>query len=209
MSQRLEKIPIKKQEHILQAALSEFADKGYKRASTNAIVKQADIPKGTLFYYFGSKKKLFFYILDRAIEEYVSYVKVTTQETPTDLFERLLYRAEIKLRFAREQPLLFRFFSKVFLDIPDEIQLEVMQRFSTYTEASAQDLTEGLDRSRFKEDVDVQEAINLIHLLLEGLLSRYAQQLARTQAGDLDLLIQKILIECRVYFQMVRSGIYR
>jgi len=38
-----------KQEHILDAAMKEFAQKGFENASTNEIVKEAGISKG-LFY---------------------------------------------------------------------------------------------------------------------------------------------------------------
>ncbi|MER2064628.1 MAG: helix-turn-helix domain-containing protein, partial [Alkalibacterium sp.] len=53
-----------KQEKILNAAFQEFSDKGYQQASTNRIAKQAGIGKGTLFYYFGNKEKLFQYLIN-------------------------------------------------------------------------------------------------------------------------------------------------
>ncbi|MDR2043627.1 MAG: TetR/AcrR family transcriptional regulator [Clostridium sp.] len=53
-----------KQKRILDAALREFADKGFKRASTNA----ARIGKGMLFYYFGSKEELFDFLCEYTME---------------------------------------------------------------------------------------------------------------------------------------------
>ena len=53
-----------KQQRILNAALKEFAQKGYKNASTNQIVKEADISKGLLFHYFKNKKQLFLFLYD-------------------------------------------------------------------------------------------------------------------------------------------------
>ncbi|MGI6412409.1 MAG: FtsX-like permease family protein [Syntrophomonadaceae bacterium] len=44
-----------KQERIINAALKEFARSGYERASTNVIIKEAEISKGSLFNYFNSK----------------------------------------------------------------------------------------------------------------------------------------------------------
>ena len=35
---------------ILEAALVEFADKGYKKASTNTIVRETGVSKGLLFH---------------------------------------------------------------------------------------------------------------------------------------------------------------
>ena len=53
-----------KQERILEAAIKEFADKGFEKASTNEIVKEAGISKGILFHYFQNKKKLFLFVFD-------------------------------------------------------------------------------------------------------------------------------------------------
>lgn len=39
-----------KRERIINAALKEFAQKGYDKASTNEIIKEAGISKGSLFF---------------------------------------------------------------------------------------------------------------------------------------------------------------
>lgn len=50
-----------RKKRILNAAFREFAEKGYEDASTNRIVKNAEIGKGTLFYHFGNKENLYIY----------------------------------------------------------------------------------------------------------------------------------------------------
>ena len=50
MTENFEKIPLEERQRILEICIAEFAEKGYERASTNAIVRTAGIPKGTLFY---------------------------------------------------------------------------------------------------------------------------------------------------------------
>ncbi|MGC4018669.1 MAG: TetR/AcrR family transcriptional regulator [Muricomes sp.] len=57
-----------KQTRIINAALVEFSVKGYKRASTNVIAEKAQIGKGMLFYYFGSKEELFHFLCEYTIE---------------------------------------------------------------------------------------------------------------------------------------------
>jgi TetR/AcrR family transcriptional regulator len=208
MSETFEKIPADEQERIRQAALQEFAQNGYRRASTNAIVKAAGIPKGTLFYFFGSKRKLFLYLLDDAIRKYIAFVQTDRGELPRELFERLLAREQVKLRFAAAYPLLFRFFSKVFLDIPSELQEEMESRFREYSRASAQDLMGDLDLSRFREGVDVGQAVDLVHVLLEGIFARYTTRLREADAEELNGLVEEISAECRRYFEMVQEGIY-
>lgn len=209
MNERFEKIPAAEQQQILQAAFEEFADKGYRQASTNLIVKTAGIPKGTLFYFFGSKKNLFLYLIDIAIDNYVSFVNDDKSVIPNELFERLMHREQVKLRFAAAYPLQFRFFSKVFLDIPDAIKEEMTDRFKAYSAASAEDLSAGIDHSRFRDGIDEAQAIQMIHLLLEGIFARYAPLMKAAKGGEFDALIKKISAECRRYFEMIKSGIYR
>ena len=108
-------IPKLDQDRILEIILEEFADNGYQRASTNAIVQKADIPKGTLFYYFGSKKAMFLYTLDEAVKRFTEINRTLTGEnSPVDLFEGLMHRMKVKLKFVQQEPLLYRFFYKIF-----------------------------------------------------------------------------------------------
>ena len=74
MSINFEKIPQEEQQRILLICLEEFTSRGYDLASTNSIVKKAGIPKGTLFYYFGSKKALYLYLIDHAVARYTADV---------------------------------------------------------------------------------------------------------------------------------------
>ena len=48
-------LPEAKQARIIEAALAEFADKGYPQASLNVIVARSGIAKGSLYQYFTDK----------------------------------------------------------------------------------------------------------------------------------------------------------
>jgi AcrR family transcriptional regulator len=209
MNARFEKIPPTQRQRVLEAAMTEFAAQGYRRASTNAIVAAAGIPKGTLFYFFGSKRGLFLYLLDAAVADYVAFIGAEKGPPPPDLFERLLQREQLKLRFAAANPLAFRFFAKAFLDIPRELRPDLESRFLDYHAASADDLADGLDVSRFREGVDLQDAIRLVQTLLEGVFARYAPRLRDAPPEGWDSLTAEISAECRRYFALLRSGLYR
>jgi TetR/AcrR family transcriptional regulator, fatty acid metabolism regulator protein len=59
----------RRRRQILEAAKEVFAERGYHSASINAIIKRAEIARGTFYLYFESKGKVFDSILDEAIEE--------------------------------------------------------------------------------------------------------------------------------------------
>ena len=102
---RLEK---EKQERIINAALKEFARNGYDKASTNEIVKEAEIAKGSLFSYFNNKKELYLFLLDyvmKLIDQI--YAEVDWQET--DFFARMRQLGAVKYKIYKKYPSAFNF----------------------------------------------------------------------------------------------------
>jgi TetR/AcrR family transcriptional regulator len=209
MYDNFERIPKEQQRLILEACLEEFAQNGYEQASTNAIVRRAGIPKGTLFYFFGSKKQLYLYLIDYAVGRYVDQVKAKTEELPSDLFERLLALGRLRLRFAIQEPLLYQFFFNAFLHTPEELITEISVRYGEYATTSRRLLYEGLDSSKFRNDIDISQAIDLTSLVLEGIFSRYAQKLSQgTPEQALDF-VEQLTSQVQGHFELLKTGIYR
>jgi TetR/AcrR family transcriptional regulator len=196
-------------EKILNACIEEFATHGYAGASTNVIVKRANIPKGTLFYFFGSKKDLYLYILDHAVDRYVQQFMQDADELPSDLFERLLYIHKKRMQFALSQPLLFRLFYNAFINTDENLKSDLEARYQAYATGSQGLMTQGLDRSRLKDGVDVDKAVEMIVLIMEGWLSRHLPDLKETSPQESLALIDKLSRESQDYFTMIRNGIYR
>lgn len=63
---RIVRDPERSRQRILAAASSEFASKGYDGARIDEIVRRGRINKNLLYYYFGSKEKLFVAVLEAA-----------------------------------------------------------------------------------------------------------------------------------------------
>lgn len=209
MYENFTRIPEQEQEAILAVCIEEFARKGYSKASTNAIVERAGIPKGTLFYYFGSKKDLFLYVLDHAIESYTAEFNRMAGELPSDLFERLLARGEIRMRFAIQQPLLYQLFFSAFLDTPEELRAAMASRYSAYAAASARLLKDGLDCSSLRPGIEVDKAIQLTSLVLEGIYARFHGNFRQSGPEAALQLVQSLREEVREYFSLLKSGLYR
>src|SRR5581483_9749441 len=58
-----------RREEILDAALAEFAEKGYHGASTEDIARRAGISQPYVFRLFGTKKELFRAVVARCFRE--------------------------------------------------------------------------------------------------------------------------------------------
>jgi TetR/AcrR family transcriptional regulator len=208
MCENFKRIPSEDQQRILQACLEEFAAHGYQQASTNAIVRRAGIPKGTLFFFFGNKQKLYLYLIDHAVRRFAAWMEQSKQDMPSDLFERLLQRGRLRMQFAVQESLLYRFFYQALLHTPPEIQAQMQARYAGYAEASARQLYDGLDRSKFRPGVDVEKAVALVNLVLEGLFSRHLSAFQDMPPEQTLAWVDSLDGEVRGYFELLKSGMY-
>jgi len=67
-------------ESIYQAALTEFSEKGYEKASMRNIAKRAGITAGNMYRYFKNKDDLFYTVTSPAYDEIVRFI--VEQELP-------------------------------------------------------------------------------------------------------------------------------
>ena len=96
-----------KQTLIYQALLQEFATHPYEEASTNRIVKQANIAKGSLFNYFKDKEDLYLYTLQRAhLQPHCTLSTATATKTQTlsEPCKKSALPRSIPLSYARISP---------------------------------------------------------------------------------------------------------
>src|SRR5580765_322710 len=66
---RKPKAPEENRARIVAAATDEFAARGFKGASMDAIAARTDTTRALINYYFGSKEKLYLAVLERVYAE--------------------------------------------------------------------------------------------------------------------------------------------
>ncbi len=113
------------------------------------------------------------------------------------------------MQFVIQEPQLYQLFFNAFIDAPEDIRGELGQRYASYYQSNAQGLKEGLDRSCFKDDIDVDKAIDLVNLVLEGLYNRYLPAFKTMTSAEALQLVDQIGVEVRTYFDMLKKGLYR
>ena len=158
-----------KKERIINAALDEIARKGFKKASTNAIVENAGISKGTLFYYFGSKEELFDFLCDYTIEfakhEYAA--KFVNQAQTRDFLERLRILSEIKRWAMSSHSKIIKFFESFYYPENAEFFSKYESTIIEIRSHIAKNLYENIDYSLFRDDIEPEKIIVYIGWLLE------------------------------------------
>ena len=68
-------LPPEKRESIMNAAVEEFAEYGLENASTNRIVKNSGIAKGSFYQYFEDKQDVFMHMLDVIEQKELEFFK--------------------------------------------------------------------------------------------------------------------------------------
>ena len=162
-------LPEEKQERIVNAAMKEFL-MGYKKASTDNIVREAGISKGLLFHYFGTKENLYNFLIDYAIDigkrEYFDLINVLQPDILESVWQLSLLKKDLSSRY----PAIFDFMTGSFVDTTaksesaaikvakfNELQADIMARVYAH-----------VDTSLFRDDINPQIAMQVITWTLQG-----------------------------------------
>jgi len=196
----------KKQEVLRNVCLEEFARAGYSSASTNAMCKNAGISKGLLFYYFGSKKELFIYLVD--------YCTIILRDSFYDglvldrenIFERMINLTMRKWSLYEKYPLEYGFLAKLLLDSPPDIEQKLIQMKKDNLERSMQTIMHNLDLSGLRPDIDKAKAIELVLFVIEGFKAKNIEKY-KMNPRPLSELNDEIMLEMKEYLSMCRIGI--
>lgn len=144
----------KKRLQILEAAMEEFAEKGYQAASTNQICAKAGVSKGLIFHYFGSKEKLYIAAISYAIDFATKKVNVE-KATWTDFVEMAIWSTKQKLDFNRNYPAVFGLIMQAYGNPPGELKGKLEGFFDEAIARSEAQMNQVLSRMALKKDVNL------------------------------------------------------
>lgn len=166
-----------KQSKILNAAYEEFAEYGFKKASTNRIVKNAGIGKGMLFYYFKSKQELYYYLIDYGITFLVEEYFTLIDSTITDFFEKYKQAGQVKMQAYAKYPHIFNFIASVYINEEIELPADLYARLEELKALGYKKLYSNIDNSVFRTDIELSKLYQIIHWTLEGYEKNLTDQL--------------------------------
>ncbi len=152
-----------KRTRVLDAALEEFGSHSFHRATVSRIVERADIPKGSFYQYFESKKDLYRHLIEMSQEKKFEFMKGALEEMESeDVFGRLrkLYRAGF--RFAEQNPRLLAVGQNLMKE-DAELQEELLEE----SLASGEDfiigtLKEGVENDEIDPNANLSVAASMI-----------------------------------------------
>ncbi|UJW58544.1 TetR/AcrR family transcriptional regulator [Bacillus sp. A116_S68] len=196
-------LPLEKQERIINAAINEFVKNGYDKASTNDIVRGAEISKGSLFNYFNNKKDLYLFLLEYATG-IVDDIYQEIDFNETDIFKRIGQIGRVKLNIQRKFPQVFNFWFSVVNEQSAEVKAEIEEKQDNILKEGFERIYENIDYSKFRQGLDIEKAINILNWTMVG----FSEKL-KNDISSIEEVSDEALKEWDSYSELLKHSFYR
>jgi len=198
-----------KQERIINASMEEFGKKGYNNASTNEIIKNAEISKGLLFHYFGSKKSLYFFLLDYSIKIFSEEFYGRLNYDETDIIIRWGQIALLKIDLIHKHPVLYQFLIASSTEDNLEIKKEIDERTKIVYEDAYKRLLINIDTSLYKDGMEASRISEIIIWVTQGFANSELEKLKNNPDSKSNFDIAAIMPEFDEYMKLLKRAFYK
>ncbi len=138
-----------------------------------------------LFYYFKSKKNLFYYLIEYGTNYVVDKYLNQLDDSNPDFIERHKQATEVKMKALNENPYIFKFLGNLYVNEEVKLPEELAARGIEVRKLAAEKRLQNIDKSLFRDDVDQDLILKLVCWSLEG----YENELVRRLKGQrLDII---------------------
>ena len=157
-------LPEEKRNTIINAAIEEFAEYGLENASTNRIVANSGISKGSFYQYFEDKQDVFMYLLTVLEHEKMEYFKGKhPPSTNMDTFGYFRWMIKTGMEFNTSHPLLTQAISRVMFGEG----MYYGNTFADVRERTAQGLRAMIEQAVANGEVDPSVDVDLAVMIME------------------------------------------
>lgn len=171
-----------KRDKILQASLEEFAEYGYDKASTDRISQRAEVSKGLIFHYFGSKSKLYMITLNSCIDDMFEEYK-NVEKNNMDFIFNIKLLMKVKYDFFNKNPLYYRLMLNGFYNSPAELKSELLNRYYELSKMGMGIIAEMIGNLKLKKDVSVDNVLTVIAGIQNVLENKYLYRFSNDTAS--------------------------
>lgn len=171
----------------MEAAVAEFAGKGFSEANINVIARNAGISIGSMYNYFESKENLFLSVVDYGYKE-LEAALATVDLGKGDIFDKFEMLIRIAQKFSKQHPEL----NQIYLDLASQGLFHLSQKLSRQVESITAFFYRSLMDEAKKQcliDKNIDECVtsfcldNLLLLLQFSYSSEYYKERMKIFAG--------------------------
>ena len=156
------------QECIIEAALIEFSQKGYKAFGINELCKNHKISKGILYHNFSGKTEIYLACVRESFQKAVSSIRGESGAIPSlaDYMER-------RHRFSKDFPHHSHVFFEAWMTAPAEIAEEVAKEEVVFEDLNRQVSEKLLTESTLKDHISQEQALDYLSFIQQLFRSYY------------------------------------
>lgn len=191
---------------ILNAALKEFALRGFDNASTNIIAQEAGISKALMFHYVNSKQELFLFVYDYFADlldkEYFGLMDFSEK----DIFNRLHQSYLLQLELLKRYPWIFEFSKLSAQTHSPEVNKALEERAVRKQATCYPQMFDDIDESKFRAGLNIEKCKQLIYWSNIGFTSQVLEDIRGSESARFDP--QSISDKLAEYFQEMRKVFY-
>jgi len=173
---------------LLRAAFQEMHRSGFRNADLGAILAQAGVTKGALYYHFDNKEALGYAVVDEVMTSQLHQKWVQplrNAKNPIDVLIRIVQSESLKRQdVQRSCPLLN--LSQEMSGIDEGFRRRTARLFRDWHDAIAEALREGQKRGTVRSDVNANETATFLIAAYEGyvVLAKNSQDPRTMQSGQ-------------------------
>lgn len=206
MTNKLAALEPAKRNPILNAALKEFVTKGFDKASTNIISKEAGISKPLMFHYVSSKQELFLSVYDYFAELIDTQYHLKMDFTDKDIFNRLRQSYRLQMELVKLHPWILEFSKLSTRTNSDEINKELEKRASKKQDLCINQLFDAIDESHFRKELDIEKCKQFILWSNIGFTNQILEDIHNHPTEEIN--VELVLEKFDDYFDELRKVFY-
>ncbi|MCQ2011065.1 MAG: helix-turn-helix domain-containing protein [Sporolactobacillus sp.] len=199
-----------KEKAILNAAIHEFAVKGFDRASTNQIAKLSGVSKGLIFHYFDSKEKLFEESVDYAIRFTMKELDYENWNLSSDMLADMRRICAMEISIYKKYPDIFQFIMNAFTRPPEKLTKKMISLYNELNAMTPDFVGDTIEKLDLKDDVDpnlLKEVLLCIFNDYSNRTMTYLKKHPNSNIDDLMPFIDRVIAMIEITLRgLIRSN---
>lgn len=198
-----------KEERILTAAITIFARDGYQHAKTDEIAAAAEVSKGLVFNYFGSKAYLYVAAVRAAYENLIENADMSVWQDAPDLKSMVVRATKYKIQMQLDYPDEFALAMAAYAEVgnlPASTSKEVAAIWTDKLETVMPDMiTPVLQRTKLRPGVHIET----VQKLLSAMVMLIGEETKGLVQAKPDITISEmggIIAEVEDYMDILENG---
>jgi AcrR family transcriptional regulator len=161
-----------RKDKIVQSSIEEFSEHGFEKASTDRISQRAEVSKGLIFHYFGSKENLFMIAMNKCIDDAIS--EFQGMELPKDDFISILMKMmEVKYKFFMNNPMHYKMLVGGFYNSPKKLKADLEKRYIEIRQVGINILIDIIKGLPMKKNIAAEDIVSIMSAITSIIESKY------------------------------------